>query len=134
VCGSNNDAGLRLSIVSGDGGARAEFQPDTRWEGYPGLVHGGLISAVLDDLMFHAISAAISEPTVTASMEVRFRHPARTCSRLYCEARVGERRHSKVIEASGEMRDQEGQLIATAKSKFIIMPKAKMDGFVGADR
>ena len=124
---------MRLSIVSGDEGARAEFQPDARWEGYPGVVHGGVISALLDDLMFHAISVAIGQPTVTASMEVRFHHPAHIGSRLYCEARVGERRRSNLIEARGEIRSQDGRLIANAKSKFIIMPKAKMDGFVGTD-
>ena len=57
VCGSKNEAGLHLSIVSGDEGARTEFQPDARWEGYPGVVHGGVLSALLDDLMYHAIHA-----------------------------------------------------------------------------
>ncbi len=133
VCGSKNESGLQLSIVSGDDGARAEFQPDARWEGYPGVVHGGVLSALLDDLMFHAIHAVIRQPMVTASMEVRFRHPARFDSRLYCEAKVGGRRRGRLIEAEGKIRDQAGRLIATARSKFMIMPQAQMEGFVGAE-
>ncbi len=89
VCGSKNEAGLQLSIVSGDEGARTEFQPDARWEGYPGVVHGGVLSALLDDLMFHAIHAVIRQPMVTASMEVRFRHPARSTPASTARPRSG---------------------------------------------
>ncbi len=66
VCGSRNEAGLRLEIVFGDGEARAEFQPDARWEGYPGVVHGGVIGAMLDDLMFHAFYSVSKQLAVTA--------------------------------------------------------------------
>ncbi len=133
VCGGENEAGLQISIVSGDGGARSEFQPDARWEGYPGVVHGGILSALLDDLMFHAIYAVIRQPVVTALMEVRFRHPAYIGSRLYCEGRAGKRRHG-LMEAEGEIRDQDGRLIATARSKFMIMAQTQMAGFTGAER
>ena len=133
VCGSENEGGLQISIVSGDGGARSEFQPDARWEGYPGVVHGGILSALLDDLMFHAIHAMIRQPAVTALMEVRFRRPAHIGSRLYCEGRAGKQRHG-LMEAEGEIRDQDGRLIATARSKFMIMPQTQMDDFIGAGR
>ncbi|MGD0621133.1 MAG: PaaI family thioesterase [Thermacetogeniaceae bacterium] len=156
VCGSRNEAGLRLEIVSGNGEARAEFQPDARWEGYPGVVHGGVLGALLDDLMFHAIYSVIKQLAVTASIEVRFRRPARIGARLFCQARIGEpgarraapapRGHpaaapgpvgarvsgqGRFVDAEGEIRNQDGRLIATARSKYIIMSQAKMDDFMG---
>ena len=67
-------------------------------------------------------------------MEVRFRRPARIDSRLYCEAKVGGRRHGRLIEAEGEIRDQAGRLIATARSRFMIMPQSQIEGFVGRIR
>ena len=146
VCGSRNEAGLQLNIVSGGGEARAEFQPDTRWEGYPGVVHGGVLSAVFDDLMFHAIYSVIRQAAVTASIEVRFRRPARIGDRLFCQARVGEagrrpapaaspggrarERHSRFVEVEGEIRDQEGRLVATARSKYILLSHAQTDEFL----
>ncbi len=133
VCGSRNEAGLQLNIVSGDGEARAEFQPDARWEGYPGVVHGGVLSAVFDDLMFHAIYSVIRQAAVTASIEVRFRLPARIGARLYCCVRVGEpgaQGYGRLVDVEGEIRDQEKRLIATAKSKYIIMSQAQIDDFL----
>jgi uncharacterized protein (TIGR00369 family) len=146
VCGSRNEAGLRLAIVYGNGEARAEFQPDARWEGYPGVVHGGIIGAMLDDLMFHAVYSVIKQVAVTASIEVRFRRPARIGDRLFCQARVGEagrrpapaaspggrarERHSRFVEVEGEIRDQEGRLVATARSKYILLSHAQTDEFL----
>ncbi len=131
VCGPSNTTGLQLDILYGDGEARAEFLPDARWEGYPGVVHGGLLSAMLDDLMCHAFYSASQQLAVTATMEVRFRHPARIGSRLYCNARTGKR-HGRLMDTEGEIRDQDGWLIATAKSRLMIMSRAQMDGFTGA--
>jgi uncharacterized protein (TIGR00369 family) len=130
VCGSRNESGLQLKIVVSDGEARAELQPDARWEGYPGMVHGGVITALLDDLMCHAIFEEGQEQVpVTASIEVRFRNPARIGSRLYCTARAIDR--GRLVEAEGEIRDREGRLIATAKSKLLRMSQSQMDGFMG---
>ncbi len=130
VCGSMNEAGLRLDIVHSNGEASAEFQADACWEGYPGVVHGGVITALLDDLMCHAGNTEGQQLPVTACIEVRFRRPARTGSRLYCMARVKELR-GRIIIAAGEIRDREGRLIATAKSKLMVMSQVQMDDFTG---
>lgn len=131
VCGSSNEAGLRLDIAHGPGEARTEFLPDARWEGYPGTVHGGVIAAVLDDLMCHAIYDEGRQLPVTVSIEVRYRHPARIGSRLYCRAWARELR-SRIIAAEGEIRDQDGMLVATARSKLMVMSQVEMDEFTGA--
>jgi uncharacterized protein (TIGR00369 family) len=134
VCGSRNEAGLQLDIVSGDGEARAEFQPDARWEGYQGVVHGGVLSAVFDDLMFHAIYSVIKQLAVTTSLEVRFLLPARIGTRLYCRARVAEpgaHGYARLVDVEGEIRDQDKRLLATSKSQYAIMSQARMDDFMG---
>lgn len=134
VCGSRNEAGLQLDVVSGDGEARAEFQPDARWEGYQGVVHGGVLSAVFDDLMFHAIYSVIKQLAVTASLEVCFRLPARIGTRLYCHARVAEpgaQGYGRLVNVEGEIRDQDKRLLATSKSQYVIMSQARMDDFMG---
>jgi uncharacterized protein (TIGR00369 family) len=94
------------------------------------VVHGGVITALLDDLMCHAGSEeGRQQVPVTASIEVRFRSPARIGSRLYCTARARVR--GRLVEAEGEIRDQEGRLIATAKSKLLRMSQSQMDSFLG---
>jgi uncharacterized protein (TIGR00369 family) len=134
VCGSRNGTGLQLKIVSGNGEARAEFQPDARWEGYPGVVHGGVLSAVFDDLMFHAIYSVIKQLAVTASLEVCFHLPARIGTRLYCYARIvepGAQGYGRLVKVEGEIRDQDKRVLATSKSQYVMMSQARMEDFMG---
>ncbi|MGD0153231.1 MAG: PaaI family thioesterase [Thermacetogeniaceae bacterium] len=137
VCGPRNATGLQLKIAYDNGEARAELLADARWEGYPGVVHGGVLCALLDDLVCHAAYSAIGQYAITATIEVRFRSPARVGSYLCCRARVdgaGPDRPSaqgRLVEAEGEIHDRDGRLIATAKSKLMIMSQDQLDGFIG---
>ena len=62
---------------------------------------------MLDDLMFHAFYSASQQLAVTATMEVRFRLPARIGSRLYCNAR-SRKAAWPPVDTEGEIRDQDG--------------------------
>jgi acyl-coenzyme A thioesterase PaaI-like protein len=46
--------------------------PDHEWEGFPGIIHGGIVSTVLDEAMSKAVSASRVE-ALTAEIRVRFR-------------------------------------------------------------
>ncbi len=67
--------GLRLQMMlDAQGSAVGDFACDGRYEGYPGVLHGGIIASVLDGAMtnclfLHGVAA------VTAELVVRFRHP-----------------------------------------------------------
>ena len=52
VCSLDNAKGLHLDFVSGcDGSISATFSCDEAFEGYPGFLHGGVISSILDGAM-----------------------------------------------------------------------------------
>jgi len=58
VCSSTNGKGLHLEFVSSnDGGITTTFQCDEAFEGYPGVLHGGVISSILDGAMGHCMFA-----------------------------------------------------------------------------
>jgi acyl-coenzyme A thioesterase PaaI-like protein len=90
-----------------------------------------VIAAVFDDLMFHAVYSAAKQQAVTASIEVHYRRPARIGARLYGTAHAGEIRHGRFIDVTGEIRDQDGMLIADARSKYVIMSDPEMNDFQG---
>jgi len=49
VCSSANTRGLHMEFdVDDDGGVQATFQCVESFEGYPGILHGGVISSILD--------------------------------------------------------------------------------------
>ena len=57
VCGDKNDIGLKLDFYEKDGKARAEFTPEKKFEGYKDILHGGILSSLLDEVMIKSILA-----------------------------------------------------------------------------
>ena len=75
VCGQDNPAGMQLEFRREDeGAARAEWVPREEYEGFRGIVHGGVVTTVLDEAMSKAVAGAGIE-ALTAELRVRLRSP-----------------------------------------------------------
>jgi acyl-coenzyme A thioesterase PaaI-like protein len=125
-CGRLNEHGLHLDLVpdpDGDG-VRAAFVQPVRTEGYTGMVHGGIITTVLDEVMAwslyrHNIWA------VTGALTTRYRKPIplgeKTTARGFLV-----RDRGRAIEVRGEIRrDTDGALLADATATFIRVPESQ---------
>ncbi len=117
ICGPNNPVGLNLKFLAEGNRAWTDFVPDLRHEGYKGILHGGIIAAVLDEVMIKSILAT-GTLCVTAAMETRFRAPALLGSRFHFEAIVTSVR-GRIINAAGTMKDEKGNLVASATGKYM---------------
>jgi len=120
VCSFANAKGLHLEFdVTDDGSVKADFQCDEAFEGYPGVLHGGVISSILDGAMGNCIFAC-GQTAVTVEMTTRFRHPVTTCSKATVSARIIRTSHPLyLLEAEIA---QDGEIKATAKGKFYDQP------------
>jgi uncharacterized protein (TIGR00369 family) len=88
VCGRDEPGTLRLDCtVHEDGSVTARFACEQAYEGYPGLLHGGVISSLADGAMTNCLFAH-GIVAVTAELQVRFRHPVRLGEPLDIRARV----------------------------------------------
>lgn len=123
-CGRLNHHGLQLDLVpdpNGDGVCTA-FVPSNRTEGYTGMVHGGIITTVLDEVMAwslyrHGIWAVTGELTTRYRKAIRLGEA--TTARGYL---VNDR--GRALEMRGEIRrDADGVLLADATAKFIRVPR-----------
>jgi uncharacterized protein (TIGR00369 family) len=75
VCGSENPQGLRLEFAAlSDGSVSAVFPCHSVLQGYDGLLHGGIISCLLDGAMTNCLFSKGIIAT-TGHLEVRFLHP-----------------------------------------------------------
>lgn len=73
-CGKENPIGLKLDFTWYNGTARAEFTPTELHQGWSGIVHGGIVSCLLDEgLTYAAYFTGID--CITARMQVRLRRP-----------------------------------------------------------
>ena len=88
-------------------------------QGGPGIAHGGIVGAALDEAC-GLLATWHRFPTVTARIAIRYRKPARINAPLSVSARVtGER--GRRIEISGELRDG-SELLAQAEGTFLHVP------------
>jgi len=128
ACGKRNPDGLRLNIEYPEPGrCRIEFVPPKKFQGWQGILHGGIISTVLDEAFAHAYGGAArgaGETAVTAEMTVRFKKPVKIGEKIIVEGRVVSVK-SRVVECESVMRNESGQELASASGKLIkIKPSA----------
>jgi uncharacterized protein (TIGR00369 family) len=117
VCGHVNGHTPRLRFaVADDGSVQATFQPDHAYEGYAGILHGGVIATLLDAAMTNCLFAH-GRCGLTAELCVRFRHPVVSDTPLRLRASV-ERSSPPLFVLRAELW-QANQLRVTAVGKFM---------------
>ena len=119
-CGDNPN-GLRLPLPQAEGQERyrATFSFDERHQGGPGLVHGGLVSAALDEAC-GLLATWHRFPTVTARIFVRYRRPVPINRDLRLLAHVADSRGRR-IHVDGRLLDGDEPL-AEARGAFLHVP------------
>lgn len=110
VCGRDNPIGLKLRFAAAGEGVRAEFTPSDLHVGYEGLVHGGILAALIDDALANIWFTKGME-AVTAKIEVRFRQEVRPGERLIVTA-VPTGRKGGLMSARAEVARADGEVVA----------------------
>ena len=117
-CGCNNPIGLKLAFVKEGDTVKTEYTPDKAYQGWPGLLHGGILACLLDEAMSHA-AYTTGNTCVTASITIRQRQPIRLETPLFVTARIT--RHSrKLIETEGKVCLKDGTIVAESTAKQFI--------------
>ncbi|HLW58302.1 MAG TPA: PaaI family thioesterase [bacterium] len=117
ACGPQNPIGLRLKFTAEGDRVRAEFTPGSHYQGYEGVLHGGIVTAALDDAMAQLFHMRGQE-SLTARLEIRFRREAPVGRRLVVIATLtGER--AKLYTAEAVLSLPDGTPLAEAKGTFV---------------
>ena len=134
-CGDANPEGLHIDFQIEGKAAVGRFLARPVHQGYPGLAHGGIAAAALDEAMGWAMYA-VGAWAMTARMEVKYRRPLPLGEELTVRAEVGRDR-GRWLEAAGEIRTTTGELLAEAKALFIRLPPQRarqMEAFYRQDQ
>lgn len=118
-CGRENPIGLHLAFRRENGGARAEFTPRPEYQGWDGVLHGGILLTLLDETLAYAAMFAVG-PAVTAEIQARLRRPAPLDETYHLFGNVTQARLG-LIQARATVTDSAGHLIAEAEAKFMAM-------------
>jgi uncharacterized protein (TIGR00369 family) len=116
LCGPLNEQGLRLTFVPEGESLTTRWTTEKRFQGYAGVLHGGIISAILDEVMINLPWKLHDAPVTTAELTVRFRKPAPIGAELRFTAFVTERGR-RLWQLRSECRGADGTLYAEATAK-----------------
>ena len=122
VCGVRNDAGLKMRFFESETEPleiTAEYSVPADYQGYPGVVHGGIIASMLDEVTSRTVFRG--DPprfVVTASLNVRYRKPVPIETPLKLMGRIVKQK-GRVITVAGELTGPGDLLLAEAEAVLV---------------
>jgi len=127
VCGINNEFGLKSSFYEIENEELVSiFNPSNFHQGYPGRLHGGIASTVLDETIGRAI--LIKDENiwgVTLELSLKFRKPIPLDKPVKVVARLTEV-GSRTFEGTGEIVLENGEIAVSAHGKYFKLPLDKI--------
>jgi uncharacterized protein (TIGR00369 family) len=124
VCGPDNPRGLRLAFQTNESSEMtAEWIPEPEMEGYQGIVHGGIVSTVLDEAMAKVVDATGAE-ALTAELRVRFRRQVSSGIPVRVRGWI-ESRNKRMINAEAALTGTDGVELAHAWAVFLALKQER---------
>lgn len=129
VCGLENRFGLRARFYEVDGGELIGlFSPAEEHQGYPGRLHGGIASTILDETIGRAVMIAHPDTWwVTAEISVRYRKAVPMDGPIRVRGRITADR-GRVFEGTGEILLPDGSPAVTASARYVAQPIGDITG------
>lgn len=122
ACGRHNDAGLKMTFRREGERVIADFTPREQHQGFPGVLHGGILATLLDETMSRT-GALRREWLMTGKLDIRYRRPATVHQPLRIWGEITRERRG-AIDAVGAVETLDGTVLADARGLFLRMPKA----------
>jgi len=123
VCGLRNLKGLQLSFYEiSPTEVTASYTPPDDYEGYPGVLHGGIVAALLDEAGGRVVMiGAHTRFMMTARLDVKYRQPTPIGQALTVYGKLLKRR-GRLATALAELRLPDGTVTAEAELTLADLP------------
>ena len=119
ACGKDNPIGLKLEFAEHDEKCIAKKALPREYEGYAGIAHGGILTAMLDEVMVQCIRRIKGEHAVTARLDVRYRQPTPIGETLTITGWEESRKHN-FIHTKGTIALPDGTITVEASAQMAI--------------
>ena len=125
-CSSANERGLGLVFRRGEGVVEADATLGESFAGYDGLVHGGIVSTLLDEAMGWVILELAGRFAVTRSLVVDFRRPVFIDRPLKVSARIAAEEADGALRVEAGVVDARGRLLASAVGIWVPVRESRV--------
>jgi len=130
VCGESNAFGLKLRFHSDGCVVETRFTPGTEHVGFKGVVHGGIISTVLDEIMVWACAVQTKRFGYCAELNVRFLNPLAPGEEVLVRSELVANRKNRIYETKATMTSPAGTVFAEATGKYLPVKTAGITAMV----
>jgi uncharacterized protein (TIGR00369 family) len=119
ICGEKNKGGLQLKfdLNKSTKSIQTNFISAETYQGYDGIVHGGILAALLDEAMAK-LAFELGYNAITAMLNVRFKNPAKVKERLTIRGEITQV-NRRLVFAKATIQREDGTLIAEGDSKLV---------------
>jgi len=124
ICGRKNPVGLKMDFYNtGPGEVMAEYTVPKRYQGYPGVVHGGITAAMLDETAGRSVIADGNSDQffMTMKLDIKYRQPVPVETPLKIVGQLTSRKERRAT-AHGEIRLPDDSVAAEAEVLLALMP------------
>lgn len=125
ACGPRNPWGLRLHFERDGDRILTRFTAKEEYQGFPGYLHGGVITALLDEVMSRVSLVLENRWTITAGVDVRFRKPVFIGQEVIAIAEHLETSR-RVVKSQAKMLLPDDSVAANATGKFVYVPETTL--------
>ena len=135
ACGPRNEHGLRLRFFADDetGEVFTTFAPREHFSGWPGIVHGGVQCALVDEVSFWAMFDRTRKIALTAKIEITYSKKVPSDGTLDVRARVRSVEGRRVVVDS-VINGGDGECLTKAAVTYFIPRKDTLVGVLGRER
>ncbi len=119
ICGKDNPVGLKLIFQYGENSAFTKIKLSRNYEGYPSVIHGGIVAALLDEVMAKAILNKGVE-AVTVEINLKYKSPLEVEKEYFLSSKIIKMK-SKIVLCEASIVSLDGKLVAEADGKFFIV-------------
>lgn len=124
ACGGRNPLGLHLTFFSDGDLFCTRVMPKPHWQGFAGVIHGGLQSTIIDDLMSNHLFRVHRTWAATGEISLRFRRPVPIDRELLFISRI-DSHQQRIWSLTGKCvlaGDPAARPLTTAAARFIEVP------------
>lgn len=131
ICGLENPAGLRLHIYETEPGVvETEYTAPEHFQGYPGILHGGIVASILDEIASRAHMG--SDPQrprfmFTAKLELKYRRNVPIGKPLRIVGKAGKTRARSAESWAGMYDAETNELLAEAAALLMDVREEQFD-------
>lgn len=109
--------GLALELLYSDGQVACEFTAHEKFQGYDGMLHGGIVTGILDEVMWWTLFMESKKICATWKIEAEFKRPV-LCGKTYRASGHLLRSTHNTYYLTGIIEDESGKPCAQGNATF----------------